>query len=77
MTYTVKYRCPGQLFWRTIKRVIGDGIQAECGFTWFVLQDNSAIRIPITSEVKFSKERVISTVEKMRAESGQNITLNT
>lgn len=69
--YTAKYRVPGQFFWRKIKGVIGDGIDKH--FRYIVLQDDSILYLPISSEVFFSKERVVAITDKLSKEAGQRV----
>ncbi|OQC22915.1 MAG: hypothetical protein BWX71_02240 [Deltaproteobacteria bacterium ADurb.Bin072] len=70
MTYTVRYRIKGKIFWRRLKRVKGDGFVKERNTRYFVLEDETLIHIPDDSEVQFSKERYFITMDKVRKESG-------
>ena len=71
MTYTVKYRCPGQWRRRTVKRVAGDAI--ENGVRVLILEDNRQIHIPLDAEVWFDKSRHELIRRRMEREAGQPI----
>ena len=73
MTYTVKYKLPGQLFWRTIKRVKGDGILENRAARFFQLDDETRIEIPVQARFIFGKERFLAIKKNMENESGQQI----
>ena len=71
ITYTVKYRQPGQWFWRTLKNVQADGI--EKGFRFFHLQDDSLFYISLDAEVYFSPVRQTVIASNMAKEIGQPV----
>ena len=85
-TYTVKYKTG--LFWKTLKNVKGDGIleheqidgkgrvRTIMPVRYFVLEDETNIQVPISTEVVFSKERFSSKEEKMSQAIGQDVKLN-
>ena len=54
--YTVKYKKPSWLFWRTLKNVQADG-STSGGGRYFILKDNSAVEIPGNFLLRFSPER--------------------
>ncbi len=84
--YTVRYRQPGQLFWRTIKNVKGDEIvyarveMAQDGsmthvardplFRAFHCEDDSIHYIALDAEVVFPAERQAVITFKMSKEAG-------
>ena len=70
-TYVVKYRQPGQWFWRTVKGVEGDGIEGN--FRFLAKEDGSILNISIEAEVLFPAKRLDLIAKKMSKESGQNI----
>lgn len=70
--YTVRYKAPGQIFWRKIRRVIGDGIEPGV-FRWFVTASDEMIYIPMDSQVHFPKERKVGIMEGMSKEAGQQV----
>lgn len=84
MSYTVKYRIKGSWFWRTLKSVKGDGyvidtaggMQTPMFVRWFILEDETRIEIPINSEFKFSNQRFLAIKQKIEAEVGQSIPVN-
>lgn len=69
--YTVKYKTG--FVWHTIRNVHGDGIMAENGNRYFILEDESRIEIPATALFWFSKERFISIKKNMEKQAGQAI----
>lgn len=75
ITYTVKYK--KNIFWKTIKKVKGDGILENGMSRFFILEDESRIEIPCNSTIfKFSKERFYMIKDRMGNESGQDIKIN-
>ena len=64
--YTVKYKKPSWLFWRTIKEVQADGSTASGG-RYFILKDQSAIEVPGDFLFEFGKERY-ALVQRNRKE---------
>ncbi len=70
-TYNVKYRQPGQIFWRTIKNVKGDGV--ENNFRFFLCDNDSIIYISHQAEVIFPPERQAIILHKASSEAGQPI----
>ena len=72
ISYTVKYRLEGSWFWKTMRKVKGDGILDETA-RWFILEDERRVEIPRSAEFKFSKERFYSIKEQMEKESGLKI----
>ena len=85
MTYTVKFKCFNNFFWKKLRNVKADGfvegVFSEAGanelssrIRYFILQDESRIEIPANTHLfKFSKERFLSIKMAMEHESGQNI----
>jgi hypothetical protein len=70
--YTVKYRQPNQWFWRTIKRVKGDGI--EHTYRFFHTEDDKIIFVSQQAEVVFMPDRQREIEKKMSREIGQPVT---
>ena len=74
ITYTVKYRKSGTLFWRTITRVKGDCFVPSTSIMQFIREDESLTEINLSDhEVAYSKERYLSIVDRMNREAGQPI----
>ena len=71
-TYRIRYRNPGQLFWRTLKRVVGDAVEPG-QFRWFALEDGRMVYIALGAEVEFSAERREVIAAEMRKESGGQV----
>jgi hypothetical protein len=81
MTYTVYYKKINSLFWKSLKRVKGDGMMDEASLNkttnncrWFILEDETRIEIP-THDImfKFSKDRFMMIKTQMEKESGQRM----
>jgi hypothetical protein len=70
-TYTVKYRQPGQIFWRKIKNVKGDGIEER--LRYFTTDDDSICYISLNAEVIFPPERQTIIAHQMSKRIGQPI----
>lgn len=70
-TYTVKYRQPGQIFWRTIRNVKGDAIEGQ--IRWFLTDADTLHYISLAAEVIFPPERQAVITHKMSRESGKPI----
>lgn len=76
-TFEVKYRNPGCLFWRKLKKVKGDGFfENNIPVRFFILEDETRIEIPMSYEFQFSKERFMLIHQRMEQEAGQSIPLN-
>ena len=73
MTYTVKYKLPGQWFRRTIKRVKGDGLVENGQARFFILEDETRIETPVTARFIFDKNRFNTIKKNMEQEAGQPI----
>jgi len=73
-TYTIRYRQPGQLFWRKVRNVKGDGVDGS--FRFFHAEDDSILYISSASEVYFPPERQAIITHKMSKEVGQPIQRN-
>lgn len=78
--YAVKYRQPGQIFWRKLKRVQGDGFVPEDpgpkACRYFTLEDGTMIYVSLDAEVEFDKYRNQVITKKMSREAGQPIQTN-
>jgi hypothetical protein len=78
ITYTVRYRRQGQVFWRKLRNIAGDSIQSDLPTPTRILffKDNSRLEIPLTgTEFWFSKGRFDLIVKRMSDEAGQPISL--
>lgn len=76
MTYTVKYKRKGALFWRKLTNVKGDLIPADLGSALrvFILEDETRIEVPIEgTEFRFCSKRFLSIKQQMEREAGQSI----
>ena len=70
-TYRVKYRQKGQIFWRTVNNVKGDGV--EGAFRFFYMEDDSILYIGLDAEVWFSPDRQAIITHQMSKEAGQPV----
>ncbi len=73
MLYSVKYKKPGSLFFRTIKNVKGDGICDGMQSRFFILSDETRIELPCSCHFIFSSERFIAIKNLMEQQAGQTI----
>lgn len=74
LTYKVRYKSPGQWFWRTIKNVIGDAIEPG-QFRWFLLEDGRMIYVSLDAEVEFSTDRHKVISNSIKKESGGQVNI--
>ena len=58
LTYKVRYRLPGQLFYKTIKNVVEDDVFAEGRMRFFTTISDERIEIPTTAEFRYAKDRL-------------------
>ena len=58
LTYKVKYRLSGQIFYKTMKNVIEDDVFAEGRMRFFTTVDDKRIEIPTTAEFRYDKDRL-------------------
>ena len=58
LTYKVKYRLPGQLFFKTIRNVLEDDVFAEGRMRFFTTVNDERFEIPTTAEFYYSKDRL-------------------
>ncbi len=75
-TYNVKYKLPNGWLWKSIKNVIGDGMEPENGFRFFHLENDTIIHLPIYTAVIFGPERQKVIEKEMSKEIGQPIQRN-
>jgi len=69
MTWTLKYKLPGQLFWRRIRRVKANFIKNN---VWvIILATEEQIVLPITAAIYAPATRYQAIKAKMDAEAGQ------
>jgi hypothetical protein len=73
MFYQVKYRLKGTLFFKKLLRVKADGLLENNQARFFILDDETRIEIPCTSEFIFSKERFLAVKASMESSIGQSI----
>jgi len=79
MTYTVKFKTEKDWFWKTLKKVKGDGLMPDSPVPtrFFILEDETRIEIPITGTIfKFSNERFLMIKQNMEKEANQEIRVN-
>lgn len=73
-TYLVKYKRPGQLFFRRIRRVKGDWGINDHAIRCFETADGRRFEVPTDGTVfVFGRERLQVIAENMAKESGQKI----
>lgn len=70
-SYTIKYRQPGQIFWRKLKNVTGDGV--ENSYRFFHRTDDSIVFLSQQAEVIFCPDRQKVITQRMSKQSGQPI----
>jgi hypothetical protein len=74
MLYSVKYKKPGDWFFRTIKNVKGDGIsEGSSRSRYFILHDETRIELPCSCHFIFSKGRFELIKSMMEQQAGQAI----
>ena len=87
-TYSVKYKKNNSLFWKTLKKVKGDGFLSDTIKTlngvqifqtfnvrYFIMEDEERIEIPTTNYTfRFCKKRYELIKERMEIESGGKLT---
>lgn len=73
MTYSVKIKRSGSIFWRKFERVKGDLIAPDMpGFRILILEDESRVEIPLEgTEFIFCSKRFLAIKQKMESEAGQ------
>ena len=85
--YTVKYMIPGQLLFRTVKSVTGDGIVTHLNsggtsvplpepYRYLVIKGGGMIHLPYNSVVVFGPEREVLIARNMSKVSGQPVTVD-
>ncbi len=72
--YSAKYRLPGDLCWRRVRR-IKDDLLLEKGKQVLVLEDETQVHLPLDAVVVFHRRRFESIRRKMEAEAGQPMTM--
>jgi len=68
--YTVKYKKPGWLFWRSLKDVQADGFGIELKNRYFILKDDIRVELPGTLFFRFSRER-FDLIQSIQAEAAE------
>lgn len=79
LTYTVKYKKVGGLFFKKIKKVKGDFVANDVPGNprVLILEDESRIEIPTGGLIfVFSNERFLLIKQRMETEAGQAIPIN-
>jgi len=80
MSYVVKYRSTGALFWKKIANVKADLnlMKENLAVRVLILEDESRLEIPaLTHEFCFSKERFTQILKSQEREIGQKIAIDT
>ena len=57
LTFSVRYKKPGSLFWRKIDNITTDGITEGAQSRFFVLKDQTRIELPVSCHFIFGSER--------------------
>lgn len=83
MLYSVSYKKPGALFWKTIKNVEGDLMLADdrpggsnhaLPVRVLILADKTRIELPMNGVIiKFSPQRFYDSVKRAEAETGVSL----
>lgn len=74
MLYSVKYRYPGQWFYRTLKDIKADGIlEGGAQSRFFINKDEERIELPTVCEFIFNRKRFEVIKASMEASVGQSI----
>ena len=79
MSYNLKYKKSGAIFWKILKGVKGDGFIDESSngrssnsARFFILLDESRVEIPSEDHIfKFSKERHFLILDQVKKDTGQ------
>jgi len=74
MTYSLRYKLQGQLFWRRIKGVTFNFI--ENGIWVIVFSDGSQMVLPVTAAIKAEPDRHAKYKMDAEREAGQPIATN-
>jgi len=86
--YEVKYKKVNSIFWKNLRKVVGDGfvenqvdannrIISSKDIRWFMLEDETRIEISCQNMIfKFSKNRFYATKDRMEQESGVDLKIN-
>ena len=72
-SYIVRYRQPGQWFWRKVKNVIGDGVYPDIRCRYLSLADDTLIMMSIHAEIRFPPQRMIVIQNQMSKEAGLQV----
>ena len=77
ITYTVKYRKSGSLFWKKVKDIKGDAIIPNTTIVQLIHNNESLTEINLQDhEVNFSKERFYSIKDRMSKEAGTEVKID-
>ncbi len=74
-SWTVKYKCPGDWFFKTLKRVKSDTFIdiTNNKIRTFMTEENVRIDLPADAVVIFSKERFQAILENAEKEAAQKL----
>ena len=72
LTFSVRYKKPGSLFWRKIDNITTDGITEGAQSRFFVLKDQTRIELPVSCHFIFGSERA-DLIEYLRREEKNKI----
>ena len=72
LTFSVRYKKPGSLFWRNIDNITTDGITEGAQSRFFVLKDQTRIELPVSCHFIFGSERA-DLIEYLRREEKNKI----
>jgi hypothetical protein len=86
--YEVRYKKVNSIFWKNLRKVIGDGfvenqvdvnnkIVSTKDIRWFILEDETRIEIPCQNIIfKFSNNRFYAIKDRMEQDSGLDMKIN-
>ena len=72
LTFSVRYKKPGSLFWRKIDNITTDGITEGAQSRFLVLKDQTRIELPVSCHFIFGSERA-DLIEYLRREEKNKI----
>jgi len=70
-TYSAKVKFPGCWFWKTIKGIVGDGIERD--FRYIHLEDDTMIHFPYSTPIIWHPDRMKFIEKQMSKEAGQPV----
>ena len=76
MLYSVKYKRTGSFFWKSIKKIKGDGVIESIAHRFFILDDETRVEIPMKNMIfKFDHNRFLAIQQQMEQESAQKMSV--